>query len=153
MKIQAFSFPPVFGQSLRGCRPILFLWWIWKREECVIIWKKILLFFTCGCISHSILPLCFLPHVTVDNVPLGTWDSCFFTSDLWKHFVFFSLWVDTTYLSNTPALVLCQDPTFVPPEGTCVVVMMDFFFFLMQNTVLKFYKLESDPLKKLYKQL
>lgn len=28
-----------------------------------------------------------------------------------------------------------------------------FFFFLMQNTVLKFYKLESDPLKKLYKQL
>lgn len=66
---------------------------------------------------------------------------------------FFSLWVDTTYLSNTPALVLCQDPTFVPPEGTCVVVMMDIFFFLMQNTVLKLYKLESDPLKKLYKQL
>lgn len=100
------------------------------RERSVLSSEKKFSYSSHVAVSPAVsFPCFFLPHVTVDNVPLGTWDSCFFTSDLWKHFVFFSLWVDTTYLSNTPALVLCQDPTFVPHEGTCVVVMMDIFFF------------------------
>lgn len=98
-------------------------------------------------------PCLFLPHVTVDKVPLGTWDSCFFTLVTCENILFF----------------LPMGGYYLPVHHSCFGALSGFphlshprehvwwwwwiFFFPMQNTVLKLYKLESDPLKKLYKQL
>ena len=98
-------------------------------------------------------PCLFLPHVTVDKVPLGTWDSCFFTLVTCENILFF-LPMGGYYLPvHHSCFGALSGSHICPTRGNMCGGDDGYFFFPMQNTVLKLYKLESDPLKKLYKQL
>ena len=143
MKIQAFSFPPMFGQSLGGCWPIFFSGF--GRERSVLSSEKKSSYSSHVAGSPTVsFPCLFLPHVTVDKVPLGTWDSCFFTLVTCENILFFSPYGQI--LPTCPPLLLwCF--VRIPHLSHLrehVWWWWWIFFFPMQNTVLKLYKLESD---------
>lgn len=117
------------------------------RERSVSSSKKKFSFSSHVAVSPTVslsFPCLFLPHVTVDKVPLGTQDSCFFILGTCENILFF-LPVGWYYL---PVQLSC----FGALSGSCICPTWgnrcggdDGYFFFQCKIVLKLYKLESDP--------